>query len=231
MDSVKSSEDGRNEMKGMKNSVGALNDTIQDLTELIHKTGETVGEISGITITIGEISSQTNLLSLNASIEAARAGEQGRGFAVVANEVSALATQSSEAAAQINGLVETITKNIVEINEKADACMNDMKICMSVVEQSNNSFDLIFEDITKAADAITDITAGVGKISDVAAGNAAVTQEQAATITEIISLSDNLVEESNRISGETAHLSDVSTKLNGYSGDITEEFRNFTLGG
>ena len=228
-ETVKSSEEGKAEMKNMTENFTTLNGTINDLIQIIHATSETVDEIKGITETINSISSQTNLLSLNASIEAARAGEMGKGFAVVASEVGSLATQSTEATQDISVLVETITKNIMDINTKADECLRDMESCLSGVERSNHSFESIFRDVTNATEAISDITDGISRINDVATGNAASTEEQVATVNEILDLSEQIVTESDKISSETTKLQEVSNKLNGYSSGIVSDLKNFKL--
>ncbi|MEX3006997.1 methyl-accepting chemotaxis protein [Hoeflea sp. TYP-13] len=92
VDARRSAEDGGTTM-GL--AVEAMNG-IEGLTE----------RIGQITTAIDDVAFQTNLLALNAGIEAARAGEAGRGFAVVAQEVRALAQRSTEAAKEIEVLVQ-----------------------------------------------------------------------------------------------------------------------------
>lgn len=85
-----------------------MENTAADTREL----AEIAKKITGITKSIADISSKTNLLALNAAIEAARAGEQGRGFAVVADEVRGLAETTKNEVHNISSLVESIAVKV-----------------------------------------------------------------------------------------------------------------------
>ena len=228
-ETLAASSKGKDEMEGMTRNVNTLNTTIGELTTLIRATARSVEEITGITDTINAISSQTNLLSLNASIEAARAGDMGKGFAVVASEVGALAKQSSEATDVIRKLVDDITKNIEEINKKADICSGDMEACVSGVEGANDSFNKICGDVAKATEGIIEITGGIERINDVASNNAATTEEQASSINEVLGLSDRIVTESNVLREETENITSISENLNSYSDEINTDLSQYTV--
>ncbi len=228
-ETLNASAKGREEMVGMTKNVSTLSETISELTKLISETAETVQEITGITDTINAISSQTNLLSLNASIEAARAGEMGKGFAVVATEVGVLAGQSSQATETIRRLVDGITKNISDINTKAEICVSDMEACIKAVSGANESFDKIYGDVAKATDGITEIADGIGRINDVASNNATTTQEQASNINQVLELSNTIVSENGKLRTETENITSISENLNQYSDEINSDLSQYTV--
>ncbi len=228
-ETMEASTKGKDEMELMTKNVNTLSNTIGELTSLIKITAKSVEEITGITEAINNISSQTNLLSLNASIEAARAGEMGKGFAVVAQEVGVLANQSSDATDTIKRLIEDITKNIDDINAKADICVRDMEACINGVNGANDSFNTIYEDVSKATEGISSMTSGIERINEVASDNAVTTKEQVSNINEVLGLSDIIVTESNRLRQETENITSVSENLSKYSDEINSDLSQYTL--
>lgn len=82
-----------------------------------------VEQINTLTQNIMDISSQINLLALNASIEAARAGEAGRGFAVVAEEIGTLAVQTRESVQNIENIIAEVNDAVLNLGDCLHASM------------------------------------------------------------------------------------------------------------
>ncbi|HOK30219.1 MAG TPA: methyl-accepting chemotaxis protein, partial [bacterium] len=97
-ETLKLTERGQNVVGELNRGFTQVTETTNSVSSVMAELETAAGEIGRIVETITSISSQTNLLALNAAIEAARAGEAGRGFAVVADEVRKLAEESNQSA-------------------------------------------------------------------------------------------------------------------------------------
>jgi len=121
-------------MKQLNIGIEEITSSSQQLSEFINETVDfndhtknKINEITDIIQVIKNISSQSNLLALNASIEAARAKEAGKGFSVVANEMKKLSIISKESAEKVTKTlidmkndIETITQQINKTSENSD---------------------------------------------------------------------------------------------------------------
>jgi methyl-accepting chemotaxis protein len=149
-------------------------------------------KITQVTSVIEDLAFQTNLLALNAGVEAARAGEAGRGFAVVASEVRALAQRSSEAAKEINSLIQESAENVVsgvELVEKAGASFDDLI----------GEFDKVSGSVSSIASAAREQAAGIQEINAAVDQLDGVTQKNAAVATQVHGTGKVMVSEAERL--------------------------------
>ncbi|MFI8750510.1 methyl-accepting chemotaxis protein [Vreelandella lionensis] len=161
--------------------------TMEDISDASNKIGDIVTLMNSIAF-------QTNLLALNASVEAARAGEQGRGFAVVADEVRKLAGRSSDAANDIQKLIED---SQTKVNNGT-----------SLVRNAGSTMKDIVDHITRVTDVLEEINAATSEQSDgIKQVNIAVaeldrmTQENAAMVEESTTAAEQLKEQADHLTG------------------------------
>ena len=125
-----------------------VNIGVQDLAtmnnDLLNKTNNTTAKAKDtdqIVRIIQDISSQTNLLGLNASIEAARAGEYGRGFSVVAEEIRKLSITSKDSIDKIDSIMKEISGDVKDIDSGIDKINNVSQNQSAALQQISASLD------------------------------------------------------------------------------------------
>ena len=159
---------------------------MEHLLRIVDQIEEMSSDIQKIVGTIDSIAFQTNILALNASVEAARAGENGRGFAVVAEEVSSLASRSSDASKKTGELIEKCITGIAQAKESADVTASALESIVTYSAEIARSFDSISEATREEARKANSIRMEINNISDVVQSNSSTAQETAAS-TEALS--------------------------------------------
>ena len=200
--------------------------TIMQIREALQEALEdsrSAQKINEMTQEILSITSQTNLLSLNASIEAARAGEAGRGFAVVAGEIRGLADSSAEAANNIQSISALVTEAVEKLARNAEEMlkfvdekvMKDYDDFVEIVEQYKQDADSVDEILSGVAantvgihETMEDMNTGINDIS-------IAVEENAKGITNVADSAVTLVEAMSEIQKETERNQQISEKLNG----------------
>ncbi len=110
--------------KGLSVKIGENVETMSLNLQKEKEKADAVLKIKELSDAILNISNQTNLLALNASIEAARAGDAGKGFAVVATEIGTLASDTSDAANEIQKMSNHVVEAIQGLNNLSDRMLS-----------------------------------------------------------------------------------------------------------
>ena len=227
----------KNQTVAVQDSSKIMNDKIKSMQDSSHKMDEgssaiskrietvntTVDKVSNIVSVIEEISSETNLLSLNASIEAARAGDAGKGFAVVAQEIRVLSDNTNTELENIKQIISSLVEEcrycvqasstIVEDNakqkEEIKAVLDEFGSLDEQIQKTAEKADEIEELVTAMIELNDDITKSSNSLTDVSAANAAATEEMNANIEELNAMMHGVSEMAGHMNDESDGLKEA----------------------
>ena len=159
-----------------------MNELINDMNNIT----DCYTRISEFVSKINALSDQTNILALNASIEAARAGESGKEFSIVADEISKLASSSTEIGNNIELLLSEANTSIEKSKDLADSTSSALKNGINDFTKSKENLD----EITSLADLQQNVIETINSSINVLTN---LTMDNDVTIKEYADITDQLI--------------------------------------
>ncbi|MDR0404044.1 MAG: methyl-accepting chemotaxis protein [Treponema sp.] len=228
---TESSEAGRTDLENVSTDI-----------QKIARDSEGLLEINAV---MENISSQTNLLSMNAAIEAAHAGEAGKGFAVVADEIRKLAESAAEQSKTIGGVLKTIKESIASIARSTEAVLQHFELIERGVKTVSGQEAGILSAMEEQENGGKSILEAVSRLSEVTGEVYRASEDMTAECREVLRQRDNLAEltrkideeihevsaGSDQINSTVIHINGISEKNKVNIGALVEEVAKFKVSG
>jgi methyl-accepting chemotaxis protein len=188
----------------MADVMDTLKESASSGNRLAQNTAIAMDEINGATSSIYEsidvidqIAFQTNILSLNAAVEAATAGEAGKGFAVVAAEVRNLANRSSEAAKEIQSLVQQAQDKANEGKNISDSMIEGYSVLNDKITQTSELVLEVSNTTKEQSNRVNDVNGSVSRLDEMTQHNVEIAKHTNEIASQTIEMAQKLVDDAN----------------------------------
>lgn len=220
---------GARSVEELRSAAADTEDRVEQALTAMRAVADSSSQIGKIVQTITDISTQTNILSLNAAIEAARAGASGRGFSVIAEEVRILSQQTGESSKHVSDIICGLTGHIAELEAELAKAHATLQLQNAKVDSTLSAFNSIQDSMVQVTARIEGIHERVGQVQkrtsmliESVQHVAAVAEETAAGVEEVNSTS---VEQDASIRQIAVQAEDISR----LSGELFREISRFCI--
>lgn len=219
-DTVDNCNTGVSNLTKYEANMGIIQDNLKQCVTILGEFNQQISKVNSIGEIVVGISDELQLLALNASIEAARAGEAGRGFTVVSSEMGAMSEQTKDNMNEITGILGRIVESSQLVTQSINECHKAFTQSTDLFAEVSDSFKEISEQSNGMNNRMEDMTSKYNMIAEnsnrskvKAEGILAASSVISDNTKEVVSISQETTQESNRMTSHVDALEDMLTLI------------------